>query len=242
MCHAEVSLDRHGPCSPPWATNPSSTTPPAPPSVEKVALHIGEGSVSQCAHVYLCVWCVAQAGSEGWRWEGVSPAGRINKPIQLNVAPALPNVPALLQQCRRQLHPLLIRWSFASEAGSLVERERWRWRKRGGYWEEGRQGEDLLWKGNDSKRWLGSCSHPAAFITLSYHIFSLSVVLSRVSFLLIFTSSPLLFHFPSICPCFSFLLEMICKHQSYLVLPLSLLTVAWRQSHHHPHHPDHVFL
>lgn len=132
MCHAEVSLDRHGPCSPPWATNPSSTTPPAPPSVEKVALHIGEGSVSQCAHVYLCVWCVAQAGSEGRRWEGVSPAGRINKPIQLNVAPALPNVPALLQQCRRQLHPLLIRWSFASEAGSLVEGERWRWRKGGG--------------------------------------------------------------------------------------------------------------
>lgn len=56
---------------------------------------------------------------------GVSPAGRINKPIQLNVAPALPNVLALLQQCRRQQHPLLIRWSFGSEAGSLVEGERW---------------------------------------------------------------------------------------------------------------------
>lgn len=54
---------------------------------------------------------------------GVSPAGRINKPIQLNVAPALPNVAALLQQCRRQQHPLLIRWSFASEA--------W-WRERDG--------------------------------------------------------------------------------------------------------------
>lgn len=75
--------------------------------------------------------CVAEGEvqGEGWRWEGVSPAGRINKPIQLNVAPALPNVPALLQQCRRQQHPLLIRWSFASEAGSLVEGERWRWRE-----------------------------------------------------------------------------------------------------------------
>lgn len=138
---------------------------------------------------------------------------------------------------------------YWSDGASPLKLEAW-WGERdgdgervgGGYWEEGRQGEDLLWKGNDSKRWLGFCSHPAAFITLSYHIFSLSVVLSRVSFLLIFTSSPLLFHFPSICPCFSFLLEMICKHQSYLVLPLSLLTVAWRQSHHHPHHPDHVFL
>lgn len=75
--------------------------------------------------------CVAIEGEGGeLRWGGVSPAGRINKPIQLNVAPALPNVPALLQQCRRQQHPLLIRWSFASEAGSLLERERegWRWR------------------------------------------------------------------------------------------------------------------
>lgn len=66
-------------------------------------------------HVYVCV-------GSGWGGgvAGVSPAGRINKPIQLNVAPALPNVPALLQQYRRQQHPLLIRWSFASEAGSLV--------------------------------------------------------------------------------------------------------------------------
>lgn len=47
---------------------------------------------------------------------GVPPAGCINKPIQLNVAPALPNVAALLQQRRRQQHPLLIRWSFASDA------------------------------------------------------------------------------------------------------------------------------
>lgn len=59
-------------------------------------------------------------------WEGAPLAGRINKPIKLNVAPALPNVPALHQQYRRQQHPLLIRWSFASEAASLVEWEGWR--------------------------------------------------------------------------------------------------------------------
>lgn len=80
----------------------------------------------KCVHL-----CMFQLGGwrGGWRYGGVSPAGRINKPIQLNVAPALPNVPALLQQCRRQQHPLLIRWSFASEARSLVEGARWRWRE-----------------------------------------------------------------------------------------------------------------
>ena len=45
--------------------------------------------------------------------------GRINKPIQLNAAPALPNAAAPLQRCRRQQHPLLIRWSFASESGCV---------------------------------------------------------------------------------------------------------------------------
>lgn len=105
-------------------------------------------------HVYVCC-----RRGEGVRWEGVSPAGRINKPIQLNVAPALPNVPALLQQCRRQQHPLLIRWGFVSEAGSLVEGERWRWRWGGGvtnYGGRGREGErgerDLLRKGDKLKR------------------------------------------------------------------------------------------
>lgn len=83
-----------------------------------------------CASVFqfVCVMERGMRGAGGGRkeeGEGVSPAGRINKPIQLNVAPALPNVPALLQQCRRQQHPLLISWSVASEAGrSLVEEGR----------------------------------------------------------------------------------------------------------------------
>jgi len=69
--------------------------------------------------------------------------GRINKPIQLNVAPALPHVPALLQQGRRQQHPLLIRWSFASEAGSLAEGERWRWRGGGMRERDGGEGGEM---------------------------------------------------------------------------------------------------
>lgn len=80
--------------------------------------------------------CVcARGGEEGGGGGVVSPAGCINKPIQLNVAPALPNVPALLQQRRRQQHPLLIRWSFASDAC-------W-WRQRDGDGDgDGGRGED----------------------------------------------------------------------------------------------------
>lgn len=83
--------------------------------MEKVPL-LGGGWGTLRVHVYESV---------GVCGGGVSPVGCINKPIQLNVAPALPNVPAPLQRCRRQQHPLLIRWSFASESW-------WRGEGRGG--------------------------------------------------------------------------------------------------------------
>lgn len=113
-------------------------------------------------------------------WEGAPPAGCINKPIQLNVAPALPNVPALLQQCRRQQHPLLIRWSCASEAGSLLEK-RWRWKERGGVTngEGGRKRRDICCEGEISKKMIRTyrCLHhsvslnPSASCRLQSHPF-----------------------------------------------------------------------